>query len=201
MLMNKQTTPTTISDAIIAFCRDIDSTQKPVYVSVKPVSGAVLNECFSSVRDYINQHYGGIKFGWIIWELPGIFLEAEFHAVWISPSHELVDITPKADNENAILFLPDSKRAYEDRLIENLRKPLIVNADTLRWLRDGHALFLIKQKHFRNGKVDVIAAQKEFEEWANLPGNADPPKIGRNDRCLCGSGKKFKHCCGLLPNK
>jgi len=22
------------------------------------------------------------------------------------------------------------------------------------------------------------------------------PKIGRNDPCLCGSGKKFKKCCG-----
>jgi uncharacterized protein len=22
------------------------------------------------------------------------------------------------------------------------------------------------------------------------------PKVGRNDRCPCGSGKKFKHCCG-----
>ena len=23
-----------------------------------------------------------------------------------------------------------------------------------------------------------------------------PPKIGRNDPCPCGSGKKYKHCCG-----
>ena len=23
------------------------------------------------------------------------------------------------------------------------------------------------------------------------------PKVGRNDPCPCGSGKKFKHCCGL----
>jgi uncharacterized protein YecA (UPF0149 family) len=22
------------------------------------------------------------------------------------------------------------------------------------------------------------------------------PKIGRNDPCRCGSGKKYKHCCG-----
>lgn len=22
------------------------------------------------------------------------------------------------------------------------------------------------------------------------------PKIGRNDPCLCGSGKKYKKCCG-----
>jgi len=22
-----------------------------------------------------------------------------------------------------------------------------------------------------------------------------PPKVGRNEPCPCGSGKKFKHCC------
>ncbi len=25
-------------------------------------------------------------------------------------------------------------------------------------------------------------------------------KVGRNDPCPCGSGKKFKHCCGTLPH-
>ncbi len=25
----------------------------------------------------------------------------------------------------------------------------------------------------------------------------DTPKIGRNDPCLCGSGKKYKKCCGV----
>jgi preprotein translocase subunit SecA len=23
------------------------------------------------------------------------------------------------------------------------------------------------------------------------------PKVGRNDPCVCGSGKKYKRCCGL----
>jgi uncharacterized protein YecA (UPF0149 family) len=25
---------------------------------------------------------------------------------------------------------------------------------------------------------------------------AEGRKVGRNERCLCGSGKKYKHCCG-----
>ena len=25
---------------------------------------------------------------------------------------------------------------------------------------------------------------------------AQRPKVGRNDPCPCGSGKKYKHCCG-----
>ena len=24
----------------------------------------------------------------------------------------------------------------------------------------------------------------------------DTPKIGRNDPCICGNGRKFKRCCG-----
>jgi len=28
------------------------------------------------------------------------------------------------------------------------------------------------------------------------PVRRDTPKVGRNDPCPCGSGKKFKHCCG-----
>jgi len=28
------------------------------------------------------------------------------------------------------------------------------------------------------------------------PVKATTPKVGRNDPCPCGSGKKFKHCCG-----
>jgi uncharacterized protein YecA (UPF0149 family) len=27
--------------------------------------------------------------------------------------------------------------------------------------------------------------------------SVSPPKVGRNDRCPCGSGKKFKKCCGM----
>ncbi|MDG1687910.1 MAG: SEC-C metal-binding domain-containing protein [Gammaproteobacteria bacterium] len=28
------------------------------------------------------------------------------------------------------------------------------------------------------------------------PVTRDAPKIGRNDPCVCGSGRKFKKCCG-----
>jgi len=29
-----------------------------------------------------------------------------------------------------------------------------------------------------------------------VPVKLDRPKTGRNEPCSCGSGKKFKHCCG-----
>jgi SEC-C motif domain protein len=34
------------------------------------------------------------------------------------------------------------------------------------------------------------------EEVAPPPMHRDEPRIGRNDPCPCGSGKKYKKCCG-----
>jgi preprotein translocase subunit SecA len=36
---------------------------------------------------------------------------------------------------------------------------------------------------------DVEAAGGELDGW-------QPPKLGRNEPCWCGSGKKFKYCHG-----
>ncbi|MCL2354471.1 MAG: SEC-C metal-binding domain-containing protein [Oscillospiraceae bacterium] len=30
----------------------------------------------------------------------------------------------------------------------------------------------------------------------STPVTNNEPKVGRNDPCTCGSGKKFKQCCG-----
>ena len=45
--------------------------------------------------------------------------------------------------------------------------------------------------------------RKEGDEWFYVEGNVyakqpvrrETPKIGRNDPCPCGSGKKYKKCC------
>jgi len=35
-----------------------------------------------------------------------------------------------------------------------------------------------------------------FVDGVDLPPSSQPQKLGRNDPCPCGSGKKFKRCCG-----
>ena len=37
---------------------------------------------------------------------------------------------------------------------------------------------------------------EDGEETKQMPIRRDAPKIGRNDPCPCGSGKKYKKCCG-----
>jgi len=40
------------------------------------------------------------------------------------------------------------------------------------------------------------AAPKESKEGNHEPVKRSQPKVGRNDPCPCGSGKKYKNCCG-----
>ncbi|HTZ19158.1 MAG TPA: YchJ family protein [Dissulfurispiraceae bacterium] len=51
---------------------------------------------------------------------------------------------------------------------------------------------------------EVASFEKDDGTWYFVSGEAVPPKqvirtnpkIGRNDPCTCGSGKKYKKCCG-----
>ncbi len=51
---------------------------------------------------------------------------------------------------------------------------------------------------------ELAIFQKDRDSWYFVTGNPvapktvvrEAPKVGRNDPCTCGSGKKFKKCCG-----
>jgi SWIM/SEC-C metal-binding protein len=40
----------------------------------------------------------------------------------------------------------------------------------------------------------------DLERLLNPPKPSTSNKVGRNDPCPCGSGKKFKKCCGATDN-
>lgn len=45
-------------------------------------------------------------------------------------------------------------------------------------------------------KLTLSHGAKESDAAKQQPDTRDTPKIGRNDPCPCGSGKKYKQCCG-----
>lgn len=48
------------------------------------------------------------------------------------------------------------------------------------------------------GEEDASRNSRQIptEDYKPEPVKRDTPKIGRNDPCPCGSGRKYKHCCG-----
>ena len=43
-----------------------------------------------------------------------------------------------------------------------------------------------------------IVVESKKEEQTRIQPTAQNKKVGRNDKCICGSGKKSKHCCGSI---
>ncbi|HLB72912.1 MAG TPA: SEC-C metal-binding domain-containing protein [Sedimentisphaerales bacterium] len=204
--------PIRITEQIFEVCRQIDQSQTPYYVSVKPDPESQRDECFFNVKSKVEKAGGQIEFGWAIWEWPNLMVWADFHAIWISPEDERIDITPTPGFEK-ILFLPDSKRTYDYncsyyrvplRYFPVSNDPLVAELITVK-----QQLFDIEEEH-SSGREVILEGhalgrreelkQKEILISLEIMLQSQPPpdytKPGRNDPCSCGSGRKFKKCCG-----
>lgn len=201
------TTPSKITDEIRKLCRQLDATQVPAYVSVRPWGNSLRDRCFFNLPEKVAADGGSIQHGWTIWETPGLLIEGEFHAVWVSADGEYVDITPKRDGEKEILFLPDSERIWTGELVDNVRMPLIDNAITRRSIKSSKERFEIRKRSYDGGPhVEFLAETEHIPEFlaepfaqfveSYMPASPVRRKVGRNEPCPCGSGKKHKKCCG-----
>ena len=45
--------------------------------------------------------------------------------------------------------------------------------------------------------LNVVITNEEQKKSIKTE-NFSEKKVGRNDKCPCGSGKKYKHCCGSI---
>ncbi|ONM43244.1 preprotein translocase subunit SecA [Halopseudomonas pachastrellae] len=58
-----------------------------------------------------------------------------------------------------------------------------------------------RRMQFKHEEVNAVADEAEPAEepqQAAAPQTREGPKVGRNDPCPCGSGKKYKHCHGQI---
>ncbi|NGY03869.1 UPF0149 family protein [Solimonas terrae] len=65
--------------------------------------------------------------------------------------------------------------------------------DARRWVDAIVPSLLAIDAHWAQQRAEPAAAQ------APAPMRRATPKVGRNDACPCGSGRKFKKCCGQSP--
>jgi len=94
--------------------------------------------------------------------------DSEQGQAWLSPLHLMgsEDLTPE---ELALIDTPEQREALTKQI------PASIAAIYRFWLPHRQAVH--EQK--------LASAMQRTE-----------PKVGRNDPCPCGSGKKFKKCCG-----
>lgn len=197
------TVPREITPVIRKLCQQINSGEKPVWIPVQVVAGAVPNECFGNVVMKIANSGGTIQCGWTILEWKDVLVEGEFHVVWRSPENKLVCVSPKVNGEKRMLFLPDNSRVWDEKnRIDNIRLPL---------REDPVVMELITVKQELTKEYNILASKqlgapltpserfialsaKERELFKKI--NELPPIPKGNNFCWCGSGKKYKKCCG-----
>lgn len=106
------------------------------------------------------------------------------------------DATPK----QFIGFLDGANTSFEtevdlEQLTEESEINCIIDFEKLLWnMHEAKADWLFKLKEW-NGIMSE-EKQKELAKKYNRSKQAVSNKIGRNDPCPCGSGKKYKNCCG-----
>lgn len=110
------------------------------------------------------------------------------------------------------------RRAYEDGLVDTAsidwqdledvlemgkqaamqraqyREPLITDmAGAMGWMQ---CFRYADSDDEPQGELDGDLMESPSSEWATVPIRRTAPKVGRNEPCPRGSGKKFKKCCG-----
>lgn len=116
-------------------------------------------------------------------------LEREYSYVWDGLVSCCTDLYPEE-------VLEDIEQAFKDDLIDEMsidlpwvRKRLALGKENVLddTRRDRHHTFI----------RDTV---KEMEWWVCFDAPEESPvvtrKVGRNEPCPCGSGKKYKRCCG-----
>jgi hypothetical protein len=182
------------------FCNSLVPGARPLALPYTPELGAEPQECFKAVRSKVETAGGDIVYGWSVHEWPEVLIEGEFHAVWRDTDGVLHDIALQQPPIEPILFVPDPVRRFEGTPFNNVRCPL----------RDHPAIHRLIQAHARlHEEVNrdgrrIRLSPDELDKAVEGPmaelhaATLEVVQIqpGRNDRCSCGSGRKFKKCCG-----
>jgi hypothetical protein len=133
-------------------------------------------------------------------------LEREPSSAWDELANICVDI-------EAVQVFPELRRAYADGLAD----PSIMKPEELddaaagprgEWLErfresyppitdvvEATSWWQCMADNPWTAMTNDAAVEKAQSQWEPQPFRSNP-KVGRNDPCPCGSGKKFKKCCG-----
>ncbi|OPZ90184.1 MAG: hypothetical protein BWY74_02421 [Firmicutes bacterium ADurb.Bin419] len=101
---------------------------------------------------------------------------------------EIADACKMDKNPNEIVaMVKESGIEFdEEETTEFLRLLMTLSNSTRKWVLRGHMPSELVKK---SGRPPVRPLPAK-------PVQSVQKKVGRNDPCVCGSGKKYKHCCG-----
>ena len=86
-----------------------------------------------------------------------------------------------------------------DQMVEDVKQDvvkLLMNVQKPKEIKRTQTVKIMTEKLQENSKTPNSDKVKNIETETKTPIVNNGPKVGRNDPCPCGSGKKYKNCCG-----
>lgn len=151
-----------------SFALDVVPGNLPFQLLSRPLPGAPMNECTQVIAQHVAQHGGRTVLGWALWERPGVFIEAEFHAVWEPPGGEMIDLMPRPRGFSTITFVPDPRLVDDGRNRDNTRKALVRDPDVIRYLFLFRQDFEMLNKGKRVFEREVTLTETEMRQRRDL---------------------------------
>jgi hypothetical protein len=192
--MYTTTTPARIDPCVRRLIETLTPGGQARYLAVRPEPGATVNGCFSNVRAKSARDGGRMLCGWQLWEWPQVLVEAEFHAVWLSPQGRMEEITPKPHGETSVLFVPDERRRYHGEVVDNVRMALHEDQLIEHFIRVSRAIAqataAAAHDRERPGRIAPLRQVQRFLGCSIHSG------LREHDPCLCGSGARYRRCHG-----
>ena len=121
---------------------------------------------------------------------PGVFLEEAKQ--WYKPPNgiQLSGLMNIVDGTELESLPNDEERLDRWHSWGSLQKIASDTRLAMEWMDHRTSTFPSESDDYDEG------VEKLVDSYDNISAPAEGPKIGRNDPCPCGSGKKFKKCCG-----
>jgi hypothetical protein len=200
-------TPAEFSRTLAALAESLVPGVVPLYIDSRTRSGESSTNSHAVVARQVAAEGGESLLGWALWELPGVFAEAEFCAVWRSPEGQIFDIVPRHAPTRRVLFLPDAGRTYDGKDVGSVRRAAVGDPR----LADYLATFDLEFELFSRGEresadapprlaaADVPAYERLIAQRIQLHQLVQQlyPEWGPYSPCWCGSGQKAKWCHGV----
>jgi hypothetical protein len=110
---------------------------------------------------------------------------------------DVVSIDKKSKTRNELCFISLNYRKKQWKLSEGSSSPVALQ--TVRAAIEEQLPNIYTQIHKRHIKLKAIYAHCKKKHYSPKE-ELQLPKVGRNDPCPCGSGKKYKKCCLIKSN-
>jgi hypothetical protein len=216
MKLNFIFSPEPLSRPVSLIEQKIGLTDAAILVPFESVPHTKERFCFENVRNVIADRGGEIVYGWLVWQHGNIFVEAEHHSVWRKTTGEPVCVTPQTPPEKAITFIPDPSATYDfdkQPFTNNIRIALVNDSRVEEFFKACEEQTEIMNVGRRNSGLGSTVELSDSEALRHtelemkkialmsqvLPSDSRQSrveKVGRNEPCPCGSGKKYKKCHG-----